>query len=51
MEMSRIGAECVSAPLEMKSTPASRYRLIFSLVTLPEHSVCALPPISSTAFS
>ena len=42
-EMSKIGAECVSAPLEIKSTPRSVSLAIFSLVTLPDTSISALP--------
>ena len=42
-EMSKMGAECVSAPLEIKSTPRSVSLAIFSLVTLPDTSISALP--------
>ena len=48
--MSIIIAEWVSAPHDTKSTPIWAIDLSLSLVTLPEHSVSALPPMISTAF-
>src|SRR5690606_22784076 len=45
---SKLGAECVSAPMEMRSTPVSAIPRTVSSETPPEASVHALPRASST---
>src|SRR5207244_9389310 len=49
METSRERALCVSAPMEMKSTPVSAISRTVSSVTPPDASVLARPPTSDTA--
>ena len=48
-DRSMIGAEWVSAPLDTKSTPKSVSTAIFSFVTFPDTSTCALPAMISIA--
>src|SRR6185295_10519975 len=49
METSRARAECVSAPIETKSTPVSAIARTLSSVTPPEASSLARPSVSATA--